>query len=228
MIKELFITGIDTNIGKSIATGLIAKFLYHQDINTITQKMVQTGCTGISEDILIHRKIMGVDLFPEDMDHRTCPYLFKYPASPHLAATMEKRKIDPEIIHQHTIELKKKFDLVLMEGAGGLHVPLNRQSSIIDYIDKYKMPVVMVSSSKLGSINHTLLSLDALKQRNIDLRGVVYNTYPGSDPYIAANSIKVIADYLYQNKFEAKIIEVGTIDTEKPPLIDFSSFFKII
>ncbi len=225
MIKELFITGIDTDIGKSITTGLIAKFLHHKGINAITHKIVQTGCVGTSEDILIHRKIMGLDLFLEDIHHTTCSYLFKHPASPHLAADMEKKKIDPAFIHQHTVKLKKKFDLVLIEGAGGLQVPLNRELTILDYIEKYQIPVVLVSSSKLGSINHTLLSLDALMQRNLDLKGVVYNTYPESDPYISADSIKIIESYLRQNEFNTKIIKLETIDIEKPPLIDFSTFF---
>jgi dethiobiotin synthetase len=155
----------------------------------------------------------------------TCSYLFKHPASPHLAADLEKKKIDPGFIQEHTVELKKRFDLVLIEGAGGLQVPLNREVTILDYIEKYQIPVVLVSSSKLGSINHTLLSLDALKQRNLDLKGVVYNTYPESDPYISADSIKVIADYLRQNEFNIKIVGLGSIDLEKPPLVDFSTFF---
>ncbi len=225
MIKELFITGIDTDIGKTIVTGLIAKYLHHKGVKTITQKMVQTGCTDTCEDILIHRKIMDVNLFPEDKQQMTCSYLFKHPASPHLAADLEKRKIDPRFIQEQTVELKKNFDLVLIEGAGGLQVPLNRDVTILDYIERYQIPVVLVSSSKLGSINHTLLSLDALKQRNLDLKGVVYNTYPESDPYISADSIKVIADYLRQNEFNIKIVEIGTIDLEKPPLVDFSTFF---
>ena len=113
-----------------------------------------------------------------------------------------------------------------MEGAGGLQVPLNSGMTILDYIETYKIPVVLVSSSKLGSINHTLLSLDALKQRNIDLKGVVYNRYPVSDTHIADDSETVIADYLKQNEFTAKIVELGPVDTENPPQIDFSTFFK--
>ncbi len=226
MDKELLITGIDTDIGKSIATGMIARFLRQKGINLITQKMVQTGCIDFPEDLLIHRSLMGVDLFREDKEHLTCPYLFKHPASPHLAAEMEGRQIDPGVIRRQTLSLKKKFDLVLVEGAGGLQVPLNREMSILDYIETYKIPVVLVSSSKLGSINHTLLSLDALKQRNIDLKGVVYNRYPVSDTHIADDSVSVIADYLKQIEFTAKIVELGPVDTENPPQIDFSTFFK--
>ncbi len=226
MNNELLITGIDTDIGKSIAAGMIARFLRQKGINLITQKMVQTGCIDFSEDILLHRSLMGVDLFSEDRQHLTCPYLFKHPASPHLAAEMEGRQIDPGVIRRQTLALKKKFDLVLVEGAGGLQVPLNRKTTILDYIETHQIPVVLVSSSKLGSINHTLLSLDALKQRDIDLKGVVYNRYPESDPQITDDSITVIADYLKQNGFTAKIVELGSVDTKNPPQIDFSVFFK--
>jgi len=224
MINQLFITGIDTDIGKSIVTGLIAKFLVHKGIKTITQKMVQTGCTGIAEDILVHRRIMGMDLCKEDKENLTCSYLFKHPASPHLSADMEDKKIDPELIYQNTIKLKKIFDCVLIEGAGGLMVPLNRQMTILDYIEKHQLPVVLVSSSKLGSINHTLLSLEALKQRNINLKGVVYNTFPASDPHITADSVGIIADYMTRYGFNAKIIELGSVDIQNPQLIDFSLF----
>lgn len=225
MINELFITGIDTDIGKSIATGLLAKFLYHKGGNIITQKIVQTGCTDISEDIILHRKIMGATLFPEDREHLTCSYLFKHPASPHLAADMEHRQIDPSVILQDTVELKKKFDLVLIEGAGGLQVPLTRDMTLLDYIEQHQIPVVLVSSPKLGSINHTLLSLDAIRQRHLDLRGLIYNTHTGSDPYICADSKNVIETYLKQKKFRTTIVEIGTIDIENPPMIDFSAFF---
>ncbi|MBL6957333.1 MAG: AAA family ATPase, partial [Chlorobium phaeobacteroides] len=79
------IAGIDTGIGKSVATGLLARSLLESGSRVITQKMVQTGCQDVSEDILLHREIMGVPLQDVDRDGTTCPYVFSYPASPHLA-----------------------------------------------------------------------------------------------------------------------------------------------
>ena len=79
MGKVLFVSGIDTDIGKSIATGYYAKHLMQQGYSVITQKMVQTGCQDISTDIIVHRKIQGITLTEEDRQGITCPYLFDYP-----------------------------------------------------------------------------------------------------------------------------------------------------
>ena len=77
----LFITGIDTNIGKTFATGMIACALAEKGKKVITQKMIQTGCTEVSEDIEMHRKIQGIPFTEEDKAGLTCPYIFTYPCS---------------------------------------------------------------------------------------------------------------------------------------------------
>lgn len=89
-----FVSGIDTNIGKSYATGFLAKLWNTKGIRTITQKFIQTGNTGMSEDIELHRKIMGTGLLEEDLNGLTMPEIFTYPCSPHLAAEIDKREID--------------------------------------------------------------------------------------------------------------------------------------
>ena len=98
--KILFVGGIDTDIGKTVATGWLAAKLMRQGFSVITQKIVQTGCTGISDDILVHRRLQNLPLLPEDTDGITCPYLFGYPCSPHLAARMAGARIDPAVINR--------------------------------------------------------------------------------------------------------------------------------
>lgn len=90
-----FITGIDTDAGKSIVTGVLARDMRARGERVITQKFIQTGNTGISEDIELHRRIMGIPLQREDLDGTTCPITFTYPASPQLAAEIDNREIDP-------------------------------------------------------------------------------------------------------------------------------------
>ena len=90
MGKVIFVSGIDTDVGKTVATGIYAKKLMEQGFSVITQKMIQTGCKNIADDLLVHRKIQGIDLTAEDLQGDTCPYLFEYPCSPHLAAKLEK------------------------------------------------------------------------------------------------------------------------------------------
>ena len=176
-----FVSGIDTNIGKSYATGYLAREWNKNGIRTITQKFIQTGNTELSEDIELHRKLMGTGLLPEDKEGLTMPEIFTYPCSPHLAAEIDKRTIDFNKIERATEALSEKYDAVLLEGAGGLMVPLTRDLLTIDYIAQKNYPLIFVTSGRLGSINQTLLSLEAIRKRGIRLHTLMYNLYPVSD-----------------------------------------------
>ncbi|WP_293739469.1 dethiobiotin synthase [uncultured Parabacteroides sp.] len=194
--KVLFITGIDTNIGKTFATGLIASALVGQGKRVITQKMIQTGCTDISEDIEMHRKIQGIPFTEEDKSGLTCPYIFTYPCSPHMAAEKDGRTIDLAIIAEATRKLQEQYEYVLLEGAGGLMVPNDLHSLTIDYVKEQGYPIILVTSGKLGSINHTLLSLYACKQYGVPVQAVAYNLYPPTDELITANTLEYLTRYL--------------------------------
>jgi dethiobiotin synthetase len=222
MEQTVFISAIDTDAGKSIITGLMAKYLKNQGYNTITQKFIQTGCLEVSEDIETHRKIMGEDLNSFDIDRTTCPYIFTYPASPHLAAEIDSAVIDTNVITSATSVLEKNFDRVLLEGAGGLFVPITRSYLTIDYIEENNLPLILVTSSKLGSINHTLMSLEIIKNRGINLKGVVYNSFPNDSKEIFEDSVKVIEEYMNTNFTECKIVTVPIINGNEYPIIDFS------
>lgn len=174
-----FITGIDTNIGKTYVTGFLAKKLKEYGKSVITQKLIQTGNKQYAEDILQHRKMMGIELTEDDLQKLTMPAVFPYPASPHLASRLVNREINLAYLTQCTQQLTQRYDVVLVEGAGGLYVPIianNEQNIfILDYIQQQQYPVILVTSGRLGSINHTILSLNALKQANISVFAVVYN-----------------------------------------------------
>ena len=208
MKRAYFVTGIDTDAGKSIVTGVLARALSARGERVITQKFIQTGCDGLSEDIETHRRIMGIGLLPEDEDGTTCPIVFTYPASPHLAAAIDGRDIDLTLIGRSTEKLLQKYDTVLIEGAGGLYVPLSEAYQTIDYVAEHGLPVVLVTSPRLGSINHTLLSFEAIKNRDIALDTVLYNLYPTvEDKTIQEDTMKYIKQYLSKHfpgtKFEA-------------------------
>ncbi len=205
------ISGIDTDIGKTVATGLMAKALQEQGHSVITQKMVQTGCTGIAEDIQQHRAIMGIDLLAEDVSGLTCPYVFSKPCSPHLAAELEKTEIDPDVISSATAQLNERFDHVLLEGAGGLLAPLTREMTFLDYVQKQDYPLIIVTSPKLGSINHTLSALELAKWRGITVKGIVYNCYEIDDEEIYRDSRTVFIDYLQKNRFTPLLIQLDSV-----------------
>lgn len=202
-----FVSGIDTDAGKSYCTAWYACELIKSGKRVITQKFIQTGNTGHSEDIDLHRRLMGTGYLPEDREGLTMPEIFSYPCSPHLASRIDRRPIDFDKIAQATQELARRYDIVLVEGAGGLMVPLREEYLTADYIAEKQYPLIFVTSGKLGSINHTLLSFEAIKHRGIRLDTVLYNLYPTvEDKTIQEDTMQYIQNYLAKHfpgtKFE--------------------------
>lgn len=226
-MSVLFISGIDTDIGKTYATGMIAKALMQQDINVITQKLVQTGVSvnsasgkiNIADDIVTHRQLMGIPLQPCDFDFTTCPFRYEKPASPHLAAKLANGVLNPDVITSATKSLQADYEVVLLEGAGGLLVPITEQLLTLDYIVTQGYPVILVTSGRLGSINHTLLSLEAIKARGLTVHSVIYNhihdTADNTDTEIANSSIDYLKNYLAQNYPNAHWLQLPCQDKDQ-------------
>ncbi len=212
--QVIAISGIDTDIGKTIVTGTIARCLYEQGDSVFTQKMVQTGCTESSDDILVHRQLMGIELTEEDRNGLSCPYIFAVPCSPHLAAELAGESIEPAKIAAATDILLDCYDIVLLEGAGGLSVPLTLDYTFADYLQEYNHPVILVSSPRLGSINHTLNTLELLARRHIQLAAVVYNLHGFTESTgrgeqeMVADSRRVILHYLEKLDIDAEVIDL--------------------
>ncbi len=209
-----FVSGIDTNVGKSYATGFIAKKWADEGKKVITQKFIQTGNTDVSEDIIIHRKLMNIALNADDKEFLTMPEIFSYPCSPHLAATIDKREINLDKIQQATKKLAQKYEKILLEGAGGLMVPITQTYLTIDYIAENNLPLIFVTSGKLGSINHTLLSFEAIKKRNINLKILAYNEFLNNEEYdeiIAKDNFNFIKEVVKKEFPQTEIIKIPTI-----------------
>ena len=204
--KVFFVSGIDTNVGKTFATGILARSLAAKGHKVITQKMVQTGCQEVSEDIEMHRRLMGIDFMEEDRMGLTCPYVFTYPCSPHMAAERDGRQINLDVITHATQALQERYEYVLLEGAGGLMVPNDLHSLAIDYIRDQHYPLILVTSGKLGSINHTLLSLLACREYGIKVDSVVYNQYPHTDQLIEENTLEYLRYYLKREWPDTRLI----------------------
>ncbi len=224
MKKTFYITAIDTDAGKTLITGLMARYLKEKGLRVITQKMVQTGHQGISEDIVRHRQLMGTGLLSEDHQKMTCPYVFSFPGSPHLAAAMEKQTIDPHKIYQQTRTLSTWYEYLLLEGTGGLMVPLTKDYRVIDYFAEYPAPLILVAHSRLGSINHTLLSIEACHHRKLNLLGIIYNQWHETDPEITRNSEEIIGYQLKKYYPRANCIPFPQWTPEKETP-DFSFWF---
>lgn len=215
MSEVIFVSGIHTDAGKSYATGWWARRMMDGGKSVVTQKFIQTGNQGYSEDIDIHRAIMGTGMLPEDTDHTTAPVIFSYPASPQLAASIDRRGIDLGAIDAATATLASRYDVVLVEGAGGLMVPIDDTTFTIDYVASRSLPLALVTNGSLGSINHTILSLEAVKSRNIPLRAVLYNTHFDTDPMIADDTHGFISRYLAREFPGVEMIDVPSVPLKK-------------
>ncbi|KRG35994.1 dethiobiotin synthase [Psychrobacter sp. P11G3] len=229
-MSVLFVSGIDTDIGKTYATGLLAKALMQQGVNVITQKLVQTGISkqangelGIADDILSHRKLMKISLQHCDLDFTTCPYRYEKPASPHLSAALANEPLDPDVITRSTKALQSDYDVVLLEGAGGLLVPITTELLTLDYIAEQDYPIVLVTSGRLGSINHTLLSLEAIKSRGLTVHSIIYNHIHDdaeqTDAEIANSTIDFLQAYLARHYPKAHWLQLPYIEVARTDTI---------
>jgi|SRR3989338_3071084 len=178
MTKSIFITGTDTDVGKTVIIGCLATALLRKGKKIAVYKPVQCGnlLKGRvkSPDLALIRKLSGIS---EDCLFND--YSFRFASSPHLAARLENRKVNINSIKNHYREISKKFDYVLIEGAGGLIVPLTKDYTVLDLIDDLRVPVLVVSRAGLGTINHTSLAISALKSRNIKIIGIIMDFYKG-------------------------------------------------
>ena len=158
--KPLFVTGIGTGIGKTIVSAVIV-----EKLKADYWKPVQSGDLDKSDSLSVQNLISNstTKIHPES-------YQLTQPFSPHKSAAIDGITIDPNTIH-----LPKTNNKLIVEGAGGLMVPLNNEFLIIDLIKKLDIEVVLVSQNYLWSINHTLLSIYALKKYDIPIKGIIFN-----------------------------------------------------
>ncbi|MCI5049637.1 MAG: dethiobiotin synthase [Rickettsiales bacterium] len=163
MSKRYFIAGIHTGVGKTFFTCQLTRRLIAKGVDVAAYKPVISGYDDSPQtDTALIAEALGTT------DHESIsPWRFKEPLSPHMAAKLEGRELSLGDIVSWC--QKQSGALQLFEGVGGLMVPLNDEVLVIDWIQSMNIPVILVASSYLGAINHTLMSLEILKQRQIDV-----------------------------------------------------------
>mgnify|MGYP000925971143 FL=1 len=189
----LFVTGIGTDVGKTIAAAIITEAL-HADY----WKPIQAGDIDNSDSHKIEKYLSNT----QSKIHQNS-YLLQTPASPHLAA-----KLDGIVIDLKKIKEPKTTNHLVVEGAGGILVPLNDTETIADLIQSdYK--VIVVSRHYLGSINHTLLTIEALRQRNIKVAGIIFNgdeNEPTESIILSKTGIKMLGRINNEPYFDQNVI----------------------
>lgn len=189
----LFVAGTDTGVGKTLISACLLAFFHNHGIRAGYQKWVSTGGREVSEDEALCRRVAPGAFLADSVLH--VPYRFSLPASPHLAAELDQAAVDGDYIRRSFAELQQCFPLLVVEGVGGLMVPLSRRLLLADFLSAMRLPALLVCRSGLGTINHCLLSIEAIRSRNIPLIGLVFSDEGEKlDMRIVADNMKTVAE----------------------------------
>jgi dethiobiotin synthetase len=170
--RGIFVTGTDTGVGKTVIACGLARGLRQRGIDVGVMKPCETGVGPAGPlDALALRAAAGVN----DPIEVICPHFFALPAAPSVAAQVEGRVVDLERIRVASKALDARHEFLLVEGAGGWLVPITPEFAMADLAAELGFPVLVVARASLGTINHTLLTVEAIERRGIPLAGVVVN-----------------------------------------------------
>ena len=211
MIPGIFIAGTGTDVGKTVITAGVLRFLRRHGAAGSTaakspamvMKPVQTGCEVDADgrmrapDIDFVLRAAGVDVDAETLEH-LAPYRFAPACSPHLAARMAGQRIEMEKILASARWLAERYERLVVEGAGGVLAPLNESQIMLSVAGEMRMPVLLVGHSGLGTINHVLLSLGAIRRRGCEVLGVILNDVQpvqARDAYIHDDNVCAVRSF---------------------------------
>jgi len=196
MNRGVWIVGTDTDVGKTHISAQLLRFL-SQKIDIVPMKPIQTGATqGRAPDL--DACLQNAQMIPSSKEYSyMAPYLYEPACSPHLAARLSNQKITIEYIVSCAQNLWLQHEALLIEGSGGLLVPINEQQTMFDLVKTIRLPIVLVARGSLGTINHTLLSLSLLQKADLEIAGVIINDAqgPASDAFIREDNPATIASF---------------------------------
>jgi len=234
--QGLFITGTDTGVGKTVVTAAILAYFQHQGKKAGVMKPIETGVdsqcsSSANSDALFLMECGSI----EDSLAEVCPIRLKPAASPYQAAFIENRTLEPETILSAYRAFSKKYDWMLVEGIGGVRVPITRDYGVVDLMRDLGLPTVVVARTQLGTLNHTLMTLDTLQQNGIPVRGVVFNQAGPEAPNAIEqvqprligelSGAKVLGEFPYIDNLDSKSFSPEKLK-ELETSIDFAGFIQ--
>ncbi len=182
---RLGVTGTDTGVGKTVIASALVALLRARGLRVAAMKPVETGVVpGAASDAALLRAAAGGEDQPADV----CPVSYAEPLAPLVAAARAGRPVDPSVIEAAFARLAAGRDAIIVEGAGGLRVPLTQQVSFAELFARWRLGVVIVAANRLGAINHVLLTVDAARAAQLRIAGVVVNTLSSAAPDLAATT----------------------------------------
>jgi dethiobiotin synthetase len=188
--RGLFVTGTGTEVGKTVVAAAIARTLAAEGLRVAVFKPAVTGLDeGVETDHALLRRASGSD----QSDEEIAPYRYGPPASPHLAAALAGEEIDPERLREAASAAAEGADALVCEGVGGLLVPLSPTYLVRDLAADLGYPLVVVAGPGLGTINHTLLTVEAARAAGLEVAVVVLNPWPREPSEIESSNRETIA-----------------------------------
>lgn len=194
--KGIFITATDTEVGKTFVSGLLIRALIQQGMKTGYFKPFASGC-HLKDGVLLSEDLLYIENFTETkLDHDLhCPIRYLKPLAPLAAARLEKRPVNIESIWESLKRLKQEYSYLVVEGIGGVMVPLKEDYLVLDLMFDIKFPTLVVCRPALGTINHTLLTLQAIKSKGIPLLGFLTNGFMENGDEAAQTSPGLISSF---------------------------------
>ena len=181
--KGFFITGTDTGVGKTLVTTQIGRAIQNENISLGIMKPIETGVSSsLVPTTLSDAGLLKTALEISDSMEDISPYRYQTPVAPLLASRLENNPIDPKVIIKAYQKLTGKYDVVLVEGAGGLLVPIKHDYLMADLAKDLGLPLIIVSRFHLGTINQTALTIEAARARGLDIEGVVFSCLEEDQP----------------------------------------------
>lgn len=216
-VNGIFITATDTEIGKTLISGCIAAYLKQTGVNVGVMKPISTGDTRDAEYLKYTSQI-------EEPIELINPIHLQTPLAPSVSAQLENRTIDiPSIIKTYNI-LKQKYDFMIVEGVGGIAVPITNDSLVVDIIKLLNLPILIVSRIGLGTLNHTLLTVSFAKQFDLKIIGIILNLYCSDTAGIVEKTNPAEIERLTQIPVVGVVPYDKRLETNKPSrvfLVDF-------
>ena len=185
-MKNYFITGIDTDIGKTFVTKFLALAFFKKGFTTGVYKPLQSGAI-ISETGLLAPDLLEVQKLSKNINTK-CSYLLQGEVSPALAARLSGIKIDTDLLKSDFFSFSNQNDITLVEGAGGILAPATDSLLCADLIKLFNIPVIIVTAPFLGRLNHTLLTIEYAKNNNINIKGLIINKIPAKSNDLATQN----------------------------------------
>jgi dethiobiotin synthetase len=205
--QGFFVTGTDTEVGKTLVAGALIIKLQSMGIKAIGYKPVVAGMHTIDGNLInddIETLLMASQqVIPELSASDICPYFLKDAAAPHLVAAKEGTQLEIDVMIRQYTSLQEKADALIVEGAGGFLVPIDEESTLGDFAKAINLPVIMVVNIKLGCINHALLTGEAIEHRGLHVFAWVANSTQADNEYTQQNikTLKTLLDKKYKAKF---------------------------